>query len=279
MQNLLVPFDFSKESNAALRAAEEIASKLEAKIFFLIVYEAPEETNDMYSFSQEALLNYKKLIDEVKEQHIFKLKDIITKSTFLNSAIEPLTRRGFVHKEIIETVEELEIDLVVMGSKGTSTIEEYLIGTNVEKIIHNVGCPVLVIPNVQKNFTLENLIFASGFHEDEVPEFEFFKHLSTKFDSTVHLLRVNTPASFERSKDMRISMEHFIKYWDLNKTTINIYSDFSIEEGMLEFAKSMDADLICLHRRHHRNFFSFLNARFTDEIVKHSSTKPILILT
>ena len=42
MQNLLVPFDFSKESNAALRAAEEIASKLEAKIFLLNVYEAPD---------------------------------------------------------------------------------------------------------------------------------------------------------------------------------------------------------------------------------------------
>tara|TARA_B100000809_G_scaffold266869_1_gene332353 strand:- start:438 stop:1277 length:840 start_codon:yes stop_codon:yes gene_type:complete len=279
MQNILVPFDFSNESNAALRAAAEIAIRLEAKIYLLNVYEAPEETNDMYSFSEEALLNYKKLIDEVRQQHEAKLNEVVMKSTFLKSEIESVTRRGFVHKEIIETVDELEIDLVVMGSKGTSTIEEYLIGTNVEKIIQNVACPVLVIPYVQTNFTLENLVFASGFHKDDIPEFEFFKDLSLKFNSTVHLLRVNTPANFARSKDMRISMEHFSKHWGLTKTTSNIYSDFSIEEGMLEFAKTMDADLICLHRRHHRNFFSFLNARFTDEIVKHSITKPILILT
>lgn len=279
MQNILVPFDFSNESNAALRAAAEIASKLEAKIYLLNVYEAPEGANDMFGFSEESLMNYKKLIDEVKDQHEDKLLEVITKSTFLNTAIEPVVKRGFVHKEIIETVEELTIDLVVMGSKGTSSLEEYFIGTNVEKIIHNVGCPVLVIPHVQKHFTLEHLVFASGFNQDEVPEFEFFKELSVKFDSTVHLLRVNTPANFERSKDMRISMEHFAKHWDLQKTTSNIYSDFSIEEGMLEFAKTMHADLICLHRRHHRSFFSFLNARFTDEIVKHSSTKPILILT
>jgi nucleotide-binding universal stress UspA family protein len=279
MQNILVPFDFSNESNAALRAAAEIASKLNSKIFLLNVYEAPEETNDMYSFSEEALMNYKKLIDEVKSQHEIKLNEIIEKSTFLNSEIEPVAKRGFVHKEIIEAVEELKIDLIVMGAKGTSSLEEYFIGTNVEKIIHNVDCPVLVIPHVQKHFTLEHLVFASGFNEDEVREFEFFKDLSVKFDSTVHLLRVNTPANFERSKDMRVSMEHFAKHWDLKKTTSNIYSDFSIEEGMLEFAKTMNADLICLHRRHHRSFFSFLNARFTDEIVKHSSTRPILILT
>ena len=279
MQKILVPFDFSNESNAALRAAAEIASRLEAKIYLLNVYEAPEEANDMYGFSEESLLNYKKLIDEVRKQNETKLNDVVSKSTFLKSAIEPLTKRGFVHKEIIDTVDELGIDLVVMGSKGTTAIEEYLIGTNVEKIIQNVDCPVLVIPYVQENFTLGNLVFASGFREDEIPEFQFFKDLSLNFDSTVHLLRVNTPANFARSKDMRVSMEHFIKYWGLTKTTSNIYSDFSIEEGILEFAKVMDADLICLHRRHHRNFFSFLNARFTDEIVKHSSTKPILILT
>lgn len=279
MQHILVPFDFSNESNAALRAAAEIASKLDAKVYLLNVFEAPEDTNDVYSFSEEALLNYQKIINEVKEQHEDKLKETIEKSTFLKSAIEPIAKRGFVHKEIIDTVEELNIDLVVMGSKGSSTLEEYLIGTNVEKIIHHVQCPVLVIPNVQKNFTLENLVFASGFKADEIPEFEFFKDVSVKFDSTVHLLRVNTPSNFERSKDMRLAMEHFANHWDLKKITTNIYSDFSIEEGMLEFAKTMEADLICLHRRHHRSFFSFLNARFTDEIVKHSSSKPILILT
>ena len=31
--------------------------------------------------------------------------------------------------------------------------------------------------------------------------------------------------------------------------TTNIYSDFSIEEGMLEFSQSMKIDLLCLHRR------------------------------
>jgi nucleotide-binding universal stress UspA family protein len=279
MENILVPFDFSNESNAALRAAAELAAKLNAKIYLLNVYEAPEETNDMYSFSEEALISYKKLIDEVREKHLIRLKETIEKSTFLSPNIEPVTKRGFVYKEIIETVEELNIDLVVMGSKGTSTLEEYLIGTNVEKIIQTVSCPVLVIPAVQTNFLLKNLVFASGFDKDDIPEFEFFKEMSVRFDSTVHLLRVNTPANFERSKDMRVSMEHFAKHWGLEKTTSNIYSDFSIEEGMLEFAKTMEADLICLHRRHHRNFFSFLNARFTDEIVKHSSTKPILILT
>ena len=78
---------------------------------------------------------------------------------------------------------------------------------------------------------------------------------------------------------MRDSMTAFAHHWELGKTTTNIYSDFSIEEGMIEFAKSVEANLICIHRRQHRSLFSFLNSRFSDEIVKHAYSKPILILT
>ncbi len=44
MKNIIVPFDFSNESNAALRVASTLASQMKAKITLLNVYEAPEET-------------------------------------------------------------------------------------------------------------------------------------------------------------------------------------------------------------------------------------------
>lgn len=279
MKNILVPFDFSNESNAALRAAGVLASKTKAKIMLLNVYEAPEDTTDLYSFSEESLKNYKKVLDEVKVKHEDALRDLIEKSTFLNCEIESVVRRGFVHKEIIEVTEESTIDMVVMGTKGTSTLEEYVIGTNVERIIHAVKCPVLIVPKVQEEFNLSDVIFASEFDEIQIPEFDFFKAIVNQFESNVHLLRVNTPSNFKRSGEMRQSMTEFGQYWELSQTTSNIYSDFSIEEGMIEFAKSVEADLICIHRRQHRSLFSFLNSRFSDEIAKRASSKPILILT
>ncbi len=279
MKNILVPFDFSNESNAALRAAGVLASKTKAKIMLLNVYEAPEDTTDLYSFSEESLKNYKKVLDEVKVKHEDALRDLIEKSTFLNCEIESVVRRGFVHKEIIEVTEESTIDMVVMGTKGTSTLEEYVIGTNVERIIHAVKCPVLIVPKVQEEFNLSDVIFASEFDEVQIPEFDFFKAIVNQFESNVHLLRVNTPSNFKRSGEMRQSMTEFGQYWELSQTTSNIYSDFSIEEGMIEFAKSVEADLICIHRRQHRSLFSFLNSRFSDEIAKRASSKPILILT
>lgn len=279
MKNILVPFDFSNESNAALRAAGVLASKTKAKIMLLNVYEAPEDTTDLYSFSEDSLKNYKKVLDEVKVKHEDALRDLIEKSTFLNCEIESVVRRGFVHKEIIEVTEESTIDMVVMGTKGTSTLEEYVIGTNVERIIHAVKCPVLIVPKVQEEFNLSDVIFASEFDEIQIPEFDFFKAIVNQFESNVHLLRVNTPSNFKRSGEMRQSMTEFGQYWELSQTTSNIYSDFSIEEGMIEFAKSVEADLICIHRRQHRSLFSFLNSRFSDEIAKRASSKPILILT
>jgi len=279
MKNILVPFDFSEKSYAALDTAVSLASRISAKIFLLNVFELPEGESDVFSFSDSDLKEYKRLIDETKKHHESKLQEVIDNTNYLNSFIEPVVKRGFVHKEIIETCEELPITLVVLGSKGMSSLQDYFIGTNVERIIKGVHCPVLVVSEKTDFLKLENLVFASNFSIDDVPEFEFFKELTEKFHSVVHLLRVNTPSDFKRSKDMRESMQSFANYWGIERYTTNIYSDFSIEEGMLEFSQSMKIDLLCLHRRQHRNYFSFMNSRVSDEIVKKNSATPILVLT
>jgi nucleotide-binding universal stress UspA family protein len=277
--HILVPFDFSDESHAALDTAIKLAQRITAKISLLNVFELPEGESDVFSFSDDDLAEYKRLIDDTTKKHEARLQEVIDQTTFLNAFISPVIKRGFVHKEIIDTCEEVEATLVILGSRGMSSLQDYIIGTNVEKIIKGLHCPVLVVSEKSKNFKLDHLVFASNFRVEEVPEFDFFKDLSQKFHSTVHLLRVNTPGDFKRSKEMRESMTSFANYWDIKKYTSHIYSDFSIEEGMLEFAQSIDTDLLCIHRRQHRSFFSFLNSRVTDEVVKKSSVIPILILT
>lgn len=38
------------------------------------------------------------------------------------------------------------IDLIVMGTHGTSRLEDLLFGSVTEKVVHHTGCPVLVVP-------------------------------------------------------------------------------------------------------------------------------------
>jgi universal stress protein A len=43
--------------------------------------------------------------------------------------------------------EEMDIDLIVIGSFGRSALEKLLLGSVAEKVIRHAPCPVLVVRN------------------------------------------------------------------------------------------------------------------------------------
>jgi nucleotide-binding universal stress UspA family protein len=58
--------------------------------------------------------------------------------------------RGFVRvgtpwKEIVELAEELEVDAIVVGSRGLSAIRRLLLGSTAENVVRHAPCPVLVV--------------------------------------------------------------------------------------------------------------------------------------
>lgn len=57
-----------------------------------------------------------------------------------------LQREGELNEVISEVCEERGIDLVVMATHGPNSLGDIISGTNTEKTIRSVGCPLLAIP-------------------------------------------------------------------------------------------------------------------------------------
>ena len=55
--------------------------------------------------------------------------------------------RGHVAEEIIHKAKQLEVDLVVVGSKGLTAYERFLLGSVSQKVLRHAPCSVLVIRN------------------------------------------------------------------------------------------------------------------------------------
>jgi nucleotide-binding universal stress UspA family protein len=52
---------------------------------------------------------------------------------------------GIVGKAIIDYAEKNNIDVIVIGTKGMSEVEEYFFGSVANKVIHEAHCPVFAI--------------------------------------------------------------------------------------------------------------------------------------
>ena len=63
----------------------------------------------------------------------------------LDVKITTKVKEGSPARVILETIEEEDIDLVVIGSAGKTGIDKFLMGSVAEKVVKSAKCCVLVI--------------------------------------------------------------------------------------------------------------------------------------
>ena len=159
MKSILVPVDFSEQAKYAAKAATDIARISNAKIYLLHMLELPTGVIDPSSYGSSsntptALLFLKRAHEKFEE---FK------KLSFLKGLeVEDSVQFHKAFDGIIEESEKKKVDLIVMGSKGTSGLEEMLVGSNTEKVVRNSKIPVLVIKKEIDHFKIENVVCASN---------------------------------------------------------------------------------------------------------------------
>ena len=95
------------------------------------------------------------------------------------------------------------------------------------------------------------------------------------FDSTLFLVMICTPNSFKTTRRAEKIMTDFLADFDIENYSSHIYNDNNIENGIVNFAESVDADLIgiCTHGR--TGLAHFFNGSIGEDVVNHA-LKPVI---
>ncbi|WP_347373854.1 universal stress protein [Aequorivita sp. Q41] len=269
MKRILVPTDFSEQAENALKVAIQLSKKHNSEIYVLHSMEMPlhlTSSNDSGSLP-ESLFFIKlaeKRFSDLREKEY--LKGITT-----NEAIG--------HNEIYEDIEEAcaknDIDLIVMGSNGASGFKEMFVGSNTEKVVRTSKTPVLVIKNYHADFNITDFVFATDFSKEGLGAMDKAQKFARKVEAKMHLLFVNTPANFKTSAQATIMMQDFVKGMGVENYTINIYNDTSVEKGILNFAKQINAQLIGMGTHGRKGISHFFNGSISEDMVNHANMPVI----
>jgi nucleotide-binding universal stress UspA family protein len=138
IKEILVPMDFSENFHITIDRGKELARKFNAKLEFLHVVEM-EAHPEFYSISFEPILKANPtLADHITENMIKAAGISKDKATYA-------VKEGKVYKEIKKYADYSQIDLIVMGSHGRGELEDFLLGSNSERVVRIASCPVLTI--------------------------------------------------------------------------------------------------------------------------------------
>ncbi len=276
MKKILVPVDYSKTSNIAFDVAFDIAKKDGAELIALNVVE--EATAESYRITGEwKKANWEDRIFtfELLKKAKVQLEKLVKDPKYDAVKVTGELRVGSPFHGISTIITEQKVDLVVMGTKGFTKIDAMLIGTNTEKVVRYSRCPVLTVQKKPATSDFKNIVYATAMSSDEEIFSRIVKRTQQIYNSTIHLVRINTPADFLRDRLTKDAMFKFAKKLGLKNYTLNVYNDTSEEEGIIYFSDSIDADLIAMATHGRTGFAHVMAGSIAEEVVGHSK-RPVL---
>jgi nucleotide-binding universal stress UspA family protein len=163
MKSVLLPTDFSENSWNAIKYALRFF-KDEPCVFYLLhvhtldlsVINSPSygdpgiAIEDVYTKPSKTRLL--RILKQIAKTHHNSLHHFYTTVDF-----------GFFIDVIRKHVDEKEIDVIVMGTKGASGLKKMIIGSNAGDVIVKVKCTTLIVPEDASFKDIEEIAFPTDF--------------------------------------------------------------------------------------------------------------------
>jgi len=149
INTILYATDLSPEVEPALSMVKSLADKYQAEVIFLNVVEPIDPSlyawgqMDSWSEIEKTTRNRSQMTLEQQASHFFDENSLVD-----SSALRPSVKviSGHVAKSILDCSDDINADLIVMGSNGHGAISELLLGSVADKVVRLSKRPVLLVP-------------------------------------------------------------------------------------------------------------------------------------
>jgi nucleotide-binding universal stress UspA family protein len=268
MNKILIPTDFSSTAEKAYVLAAKIARVTEAELVFIHIITKSMRKALAVNFSSIAnITEYdladeitaaKELLERIPENPLFKgltvSTDLITDTNLdIPSAIAAYE-------------EENEIDLVVSGTDGARTTRR----NYAPVIVRTAQCPVITVENIEEGNELKNLVVATDFKNVNYKMMDKIWAIQQLFESNLTILFVNTPHNFKDSQNIENEYKLFISKFELDNTTLAVYNDHILEDGILKYADNVKADMLLMSTHGRTGVSHLFNRSHAEYIVGHA---------
>lgn len=221
-----------------------------------IIHEMPSKSN-----FPNAIGRKQKELSEILQDWCEEIKEeyAIPCGYFVGTSIESL------EKTLAHYTDGKNFDLMIAGTNGIDNMHQFFFGTNSYRIIKEVECPVMIIPEGYSFKKVDNIVFATDY---SLSDAKLAKGLIRTFDSKITFLHLS-------KKESETSKEVFRAFKDLFEDEADLNYRFHFErlvysdklDGLVEKMIEKEADMVIMST-HHRNWFEDLfHKSFTRKVL------------
>ncbi|GAB5522821.1 MAG: universal stress protein [Roseivirga sp.] len=276
MKNILVPTDFSPKSFSALMLAKQISEKSNGTRHLLHVVEPISghfTSSGEYAKDDFEAVYARSVIESAGRE----LKALSKAHENGSLRIDWQVVVGDPYSEVAEKVQEVAADLVIIGAKGITDSDDFFLGSLTDKIVRNAPCPVITVKAVIDDTSVfRNIVYATDLQEEHRSVISLLSTLQNYDQTTIHIVRVNTPKNFRNDIDVQVELEKLADRYELENYTLNTYSHEDEEYGIVYFADEVNADLIVMGIHEKSGFRRLISGgSLVNEVTDHTF-RPVL---
>lgn len=264
MKTFIVPVDFSKQSEFALKAAASLAKKHLADLIVLHML----ELNYAMISSSEAF-HPEQIVFLIKSAEK-RMEQFLDKPYLQGIKITPIIKHYKVFSEVNEVAEKHNADMIIMGSHGTEGLQEIFFGSNAEKVVRSSEVPVLVVKEEMEDFKIDTFVFACDFKKESIPAFNRAKAFADKLNAEFKPVYINTPGDhFLSSGDINQLIGDFLREAKAG-VAVDQHSDYSVERGVLNYCEAVGADLLGIPTHGRKGISHFFMGSIGEDLANHA---------
>jgi nucleotide-binding universal stress UspA family protein len=138
IERVLVAYDFSIDSELAMRSGVSLAQEYQAELHLMHVLTRPEADEPEIAWGQNT-------VENAYHTAARRLQQAVAAEAHLwSKRVVNAVCWGKPFQEILSYAREQEIDLICMGANGNNFGMGTLFGSNVDRVLRQAPCPVLI---------------------------------------------------------------------------------------------------------------------------------------
>ena len=264
MKTILFPTDFSENALHASEYAGMLAEKFDANVILLNVYSVPVITEYQVPYNIDDFSIEMRVISEKNlEEFTNKFIEITGVS---KERISQKIEYGFVGDIIIEISKNIEVDMIVMGTKGASNAMDRWVGTTAQTVMKQAECPVWIIPEKVKVNYPQKFLYAADLTEDEVTASQTLMEFVKPFEANCKIIHIDDKFELNTGSNVESTINDLKEeYKDDDNVFVRIIKRDDVVEGLETYIQSYKPDVLALavHDK------SFLSKLFEQSVTNH----------
>jgi nucleotide-binding universal stress UspA family protein len=276
MKNILLLTDFSENSVNAMHYALKLFHNDFCNFYVLNVQKSLSYTSDDLMASRSGASLYDVLISESKHKIQSIVNELKIKANDRLHTFKSIVDYDVFIDAINQIVSKKAINLVVMGTNGSSNLREAIMGSNALKVLRYVDCNTLVIPEGYVYKKPQNVLLALD--RDDYPDHKTvidIMELIEKLSAHINVLRF---VATEDNVQSKINQDRalLLELINENRFKYNTVSNVPLSHVLVDAQLSKNADMITLVGQF-KGFFERLFGDASKTKISKNLILPLLI--